>query len=855
MRFYFTLFCLFAALKGFSQEVIELPLLTNPILIEKTRHEFETIQADLEKVSKNTVSNLTNDNTYRGAKYFNDTLYVVSGDSIKFEVDTAGLFIDTLFLENKTFPSKVGNIGSAFPIDRFGKASTRKTNLFKYLSPKDLILELDTVSVIIKPLKDPIDTFRILMVIKRKDKKRVEPTILLPAEKDTIICVENAQLTGKLISSQVFNCQSESIAKVKRNAYSNADTCLYFRASRLGGLDQTCFVLCDEYQVCDTFVIPIRVLQDTLSEKDSENFIDDFSYAGPFPDAKLWLNDRVFVNNTMSFKAPSIGMATFDGLNYTGRPYGNGYGISDILTSTYLNLSKAPDELYLSFYIEPKGLGYSPDVRDSFIVEFKTPTDEWKKVFDESSILYLPGEASPGFTQYSIPIEAASKYNGFQFRFKAFGGRTGLNDIWNLDYVRISSEKPVINNKSNGFKDVAFTQTPGSIFKRYTSMPWKHVKGFEDKELNTTIPVHIYNHFDTDVPITDAEVNIKEIKTPQDLVIGEKILPVSLRNRSAFSRLDTDLAMSAQSNSDFSNNIKNIPANAENLSFVTSLSLKTGIPQEQNTVTLRNDLVESTTTCSNYFAYDDGTAESVVTAQGTDSQLQVRFQANVDDSLRAVSFHFPHFNKDITNMRFNLRVFVGKLGKEPTYERLFLRPDYPDKYAEILNGFTQYLITDGFGKPAALFIPKGDFYVGWQQVTTGTEPFVVGFDKNNPSAISNIFKNTTGLWTPLTGSSGAVMIRPKLSSDAKQVLSIRENEPFQVNIFPNPANDYLNIQLENANFTNLSYTIFDLSGRAIQQGNLTETIDIQTLNNGFYIIKIQNQKGEKTYHQKISIIK
>ena len=140
-------------------------------------------------------------------------------------------------------------------------------------------------------------------------------------------------------------------------------------------------------------------------------------------------------------------------------------------------------------------------------------------------------------------------------------------------------------------------------------------------------------------------------------------------------------------------------------------------------------------------------------------------------------------------------------------------------------------------------------------VTTGTEPFVVGFDKNNPSAISNIFKNTTGLWTPLTGSAGSVMIRPKLSSDAKQVLSIRENESFQVNIFPNPANDYLNIQLENANFTNLSYTIFDLSGRTIQQGNLTETIDIQTLNNGFYIIKIQNQKGEKTYHQKISIIK
>ena len=70
-------------------------------------------------------------------------------------------------------------------------------------------------------------------------------------------------------------------------------------------------------------------------------FIDDFSYAGPYPDRNLWLENKVFINTTMAFNPPSVGVATFDGINYNGKPYGQQgeYGTGDTLTSNFINLS------------------------------------------------------------------------------------------------------------------------------------------------------------------------------------------------------------------------------------------------------------------------------------------------------------------------------------------------------------------------------------------------------------------------------------------------------------------------------------------------------------------------------------
>lgn len=851
MRLYFILFCLCFGMVGFSQEVFEQPIWSNPILKAKTQIEMEQLQAVLKVVNTPPLSEKAH---WRGGpSKFEDTLYIVSGDSLKFTVDTAGFLLDTLFLKKDAW-----QFGISKPV--FTKKITYKTDRFHYVSRSGVTLGRDTVRIVFDYVKKsvPNDTINYLVIVKRANQITTMPKTYLNADKDTILCASTLGLTGKLTNSILGECALETIAKVKRKAYRYLDTCVYYRASRLGGLDNsTCLTLCDENEVCDNFIFPIFVTQDTLSIAESEKFMDDFSYAGPYPNAKLWLNDNVYVNNTYSLKPPSVGMATFDGLDYTGTPYGGGYGVSDVLTSAHLDMSSNYPK-YLSFYAEPKGLGFAPDKNEVLALEFKTFDGKWTHIKDITvDYLYSVEESSPGFKQYAFPIsDVKYLYKGFQFRLRAYGGRTGITDVWNIDYVRISVDNPQKDDKVLPFKDLAYTRIPKSLLKNYSAAPWKHIKGFEKQEISTNLEVDLYSHFGEVQNINNSDANIKEINTGTTLVQNYSYFPSDLLNVDNNVFISKINAMSPSQQDGLFDNLNKIPASAEDLTFVKTFSFDIAQEQDKSYAAVKqNDKVSTTTVCSNYFAYDDGTAESAIATLGTETQLQVRFRANVNDSLRAVLFHFPHYNRDITNMRFNLRVFVGNLGKTPTYEKLFLRPDYPDKYTEALQGFTQYKLTDEAGNLKPLFIPKGDFYVGWQQVTTGDEPFVVGYDKNTPQASGNNFKNTTGVWSNLVSSKGAVMIRPKLSSDIKKILATEAQENIAVEIFPNPANDYLTIRLADANVADFSYTIFDLSGKAIQQGNVLEVVDIQGIANGFYIIKIQNSKGNKAYRQKISIIK
>lgn len=857
MRFYITFFLVLLFWGAKAQNVTEQPLPCNPILMSKTQHEVEQFAAELKKLEANTPKSTptTIGNWRGGGNKFEDTLYVVSGDTLKFVTDTAGLFLDTLFLKSNNLKH-----GIATPIYRLGKPA--KTNEFQYISNKGITIKFDTIQIVLdytqKNKKN--DTLCYWIVVKRKNQNIRLPLTTILAEKDTILCVQGLNLTGKLVSSRIEQCQGESIAAQIRNAYSLIDTCIYWKASRLGGLDtSTCFTLCDINTVCDNFLFPIKVEQKTLSVQESIVFMDDFSYNGPYPDPKKWLDDRVFVNNTMSSRPPSIGMATFDGLNYTGRPYGGGSGISDVLTSAPLDFSDVKDSIFLSFYAEPKGLGYSPDVNDILELQFKDNNEKWTTIRKiVTPRLYLPSEPAPGFIFYVEKISPKYFFSGFQFRFRGYSSRTGINDVWNLDYVRVSVDNPGKTGLAASFSDITYTSEPASIFKNYNAMPWKHFKGFESTEFNTQIPLNIYSHFSAPQNINLSNLKIKEEKTNTTLLNDYAYIPASLLNVPAKTFLSQTTIYDNVPQATLLGALQNLPANTNHFIFKTTASITLTEENKLYGAVDKNNVATRITESSNYFAYDDGTAESVIAPEGSNTQIQIEFKANVDDSLRAVLINFPRFNQDLSSFRFNLRVFIDQLvdGKEPKYEKLFLKPDYPDKYTQSFNGFTRYILTDDDNKPSPVFIPKGKFYVGIQQVTTGSEPLVIGYDKNTPSAKQFIYKNTTGKWQKLSGSAGAVMLRPQLSSSLSSILASKNNAPLNFSIFPNPANEVLNVQMENdIENTDYYFAIFDLSGKQLLQGQLSQTIDIQSLDNGFYIIKVQNQKGDKVYRQKITVVK
>ncbi|MBY8962129.1 T9SS type A sorting domain-containing protein [Flavobacterium sp. D11R37] len=70
-------------------------------------------------------------------------------------------------------------------------------------------------------------------------------------------------------------------------------------------------------------------------------------------------------------------------------------------------------------------------------------------------------------------------------------------------------------------------------------------------------------------------------------------------------------------------------------------------------------------------------------------------------------------------------------------------------------------------------------------------------------------------------------------------------EKERISLYPNPANDKINIALANTGIT--KYTIADTNGRTITTGQLTEdinSIDIQNLENGVYFIKLNNADSD-----------
>ena len=197
-------------------------------------------------------------------------------------------------------------------------------------------------------------------------------------------------------------------------------------------------------------IIPVYdTLADTLKYYLQQPFItanleiDSITFVDTHTRPALWYENEVFVNSTLPLKPPTIGVATFDGLDSTGYPYNKfidpvGYGKADKLTSKYINLGSPinpSDRVDFSFFYQPQGRGNSPESTDSLVLEFKAPGDAWQHVWSHEGTI-LPTDSS--FTRVTIPLKNTPyMYNGFQFRFRNYATLSGNLDHWHIDYVII----------------------------------------------------------------------------------------------------------------------------------------------------------------------------------------------------------------------------------------------------------------------------------------------------------------------------------------------------------------------------------------------------------------------------------
>src|SRR5665213_1024999 len=123
-------------------------------------------------------------------------------------------------------------------------------------------------------------------------------------------------------------------------------------------------------------------------------FFDDFSSGtSVYPDRNKWFDKNVFINDGFAINPPTVGVATFDGIDSVGFPYSNTnleYG-ADTLTSKYINLTAnslpTDSTIYLSFFYQSAGNGNTPDDGDSLILQFKYYNDslnyyDWVTVWE-----------------------------------------------------------------------------------------------------------------------------------------------------------------------------------------------------------------------------------------------------------------------------------------------------------------------------------------------------------------------------------------------------------------------------------------------------------------------------------------
>ncbi|MEL6923021.1 MAG: T9SS type A sorting domain-containing protein [Bacteroidota bacterium] len=584
-------------------------------------------------------------------------------------------------------------------------------------------------------------------------------------------------------------------------------------------------------------------------------FFDDFINDGPYPDGARWVDSFTFVNSTMAVEPPSIGVVTFDGVDAGGRPYRGGFGSADTLTSAPINLDgyTGSSELVLSFWLQPKGLGDRPELEDNFRIEARANEGNWDTLATIQGI--EPGtlnDSIPPFSFYAFPITAGKYlYDGFQFRFINQNNRTGVIDLWHLDYVLLDENRSITDNSN---LDIAFTKMPNSALKRYTAMPRKQFVGFEEEEIADSMYWAIRSHFGSEQTLNRNAIVMNELI--DDIAVSE--FTFLSGDEAVFESKEFKTGVLA--NPRRSTYVAAAKGNFVNPdSSIMQITYSLG-ENNQASYLLLNDSAQVQTKIFDYYAYDDGTSESNIIAQNAGTEIAIKFTANVADTLRAIQIHFPHVEGDISNQLFNFKVYIGALDEDPEFEAILQKPFYTDEAFDTIQGFSTYvLFADATIDPMPLLIPPGDFFISWQQVS-GTE-IPIGLDKNNPEGVSNAFFTTTNgiewLDFPKTFS-GAIMMRPQFgrtTPDDTAVTSVEEARPLSewMQVYPNPVSNNLYFTLKNANYAQYEIAVYNLLGQLQFRRPLSAELSTDQLGKGLHTLQIRHLPSNEVRSQKIIV--
>jgi len=562
-----------------------------------------------------------------------------------------------------------------------------------------------------------------------------------------------------------------------------------------------------------------RIIQKSTMEIDTLDlpFFDDFANSYVYPDSTKWMDKFAFVSNEYANDPITYGVVTLDAINQYGAVYTHlpsiSSSIADFLTSKPINLEVAvEDSVYLSFYYQAGGNGNDPELRDSLVLQFKSPESEWTSIWHSGG-----GEAVDTFKLVMIPvIDEQWLIKGFQFRFLNYASVSSAyepswvsnTDHWNVDYIKLDTARVYSDTLAN---DVAFIRNYRSMLNGYESVPWNHYKLNHDGLVEDSLTFVYKNSWDDTYNI-NRQVQIIDIWGTD---AGYSMLDDN-ENINPFETIEYKREIPYYFTSDSEDSAR----------FMIKGFLKTDITADRY-IYRWNDTVHYYQNFENYYAYDDGTAERGygITGQNTAyASLAYQFTPLVADTLYGVYIYFNQVLSEGNRKYFFLNVWADDNGTpgDTIFQKIGVIPEYSDE----VNGFLYYPLD------TAIYIDT-TFYIGWTKTTD--DMLNCGFDLNRVSN-KHLFLNISGAWQ---GSQieGSLMVRPVFGYKPlkSSVPQFTQNMDFE--IYPNPAFDFINIS---ALTDYESVEIYDATGKLVLTAFGNSEIDVSSLVNGMYFIKLRS---------------
>ena len=572
------------------------------------------------------------------------------------------------------------------------------------------------------------------------------------------------------------------------------------------------------FYIYDTIGIPD--VSDTIWISNPAYFQDSArQFFLPISDSsKIWLDHYAYHNYRFGVNPRSLGVVTFDGLNEQGFPYQIGTSVTnygDKLTSKPINLGSfsASDSVYFSFLYQPQGLGDVPENGDSLLLEFYAPElSQWFHIWSVS------GGATIPFKAVHVNVNDTKFFKpGFQFRFRNYGGLSGALDHFHVDYVHLRSLSAY---NDTTFKDFAFSTPINTLLKTYTSVPWDHYKASVGSKMTDSLFVNLYNGSTSAENYQNGQLTINQSNLQQGLyVLPGFLLAEGQINYNPLSFLDSyhDLSIGYEYS-------RVLPGISQEFDVV-------GAASAQFPNLYQNDSTSFKQLFSNYYSYDDGSAEAAFGPTGTQARLAIRFDTYEADSLIGLNLSFLPSVVDVSQKLFLITVWDNDNGQPGNvlYEDDAFSPRQPS-YVNGNNNYQSYYFAD------TVKVAVGTtFFVGWRQLDP--DRLNLGLDRNidNHTTIRYSVDGGNNWYT--APFSGSAMLRPIFSTLIDATLQTYETEEKELTIYPNPSYGKLTVEFQNGHQAPLF--VYNQLGQLMMSSDSNQ-LDLTPLNTGIYFVSSPN---------------